>query len=802
MKDYIKDWNISLADFNTGNFGSATKTFRVPKAYRKYYTTIDSAGKEVYNEDQAFKELATIFADAIVHRNKILLKTDLLEKVNLFVSTDAELKIGLKQFDVEVSCNDRLVPKVNSKIVIGNDEYTISNVVMVDNKRLIYNITLLTGLTNNYTAYEYLYIKDDTYFVYQAHTIENTIKALYRGIAFACTNYNIWEVKKDISVKGSNWTLPNMSSDWVLSSDRFGIDANTALENAEWNKYKIEECDDDCITKTIIFDDCIYYTGSTFDYTEYIRQLVKDAKPKYLGEYGSLQDWDNRTDKKDGEMGLIITDGTNNNFLVVDTTTGQHTFKNWTFLSGYIDNSIDALQSQITDNKDIINDNANNLTQLDAYTGIKETQTSNPINVLTAEVNADNTNSAGQDTFTWDTNSLLLNSAIIPNSDNIFAKLEFNPNYPLTGTIEKIDIIYPVSKLGSDVDIPFSNFPDAKINITKTNDTTYKAILKLGKVSPFVSSAKITFFGYNEEQSLNKRIESVKTTADANKTKIDSNTTEILNNKTEIANLEKKGIYKGTYATLSDARTSIPNPKLGDYILVGTAAPFLEYIYDTDWEQAGTSNNVIQPSADQLFDKTGGTPLSYTKAEAIADHQKLDEINNNRLFDDTSTSSSAVLSKQLQVKSTNGISIQGDGGRDLGILGYRNGQGTLIETGGRQTTIEKIIDKTNDVKKDITSTYRTRNWTDTDDGKKVKITFGSSYTIGFLQKQEGKWHAFGHFTDFGVRAADDRRLRIASWYQSENFIQAFQQSGTTDGFKPNGYFESNRLYISKFEIWE
>lgn len=56
----------------------------------------------------------------------------------------------------------------------------------------------------------------------------------------------------------------------------------------------------------------------------------------------------------------------------------------------------------------------------------------------------------------------------------------------------------------------------------------------------------------------------------------------------KMSSLEKKGSFKGTYATLAQAQAKLPNPLDGDYILVGTQSPYQEYIFENNiWEQGG-----------------------------------------------------------------------------------------------------------------------------------------------------------------------------------------------------------------------
>lgn len=345
---------------------------------------------------------------------------------------------------------------------------------------------------------------------------------------------------------------------------------------------------------------------------------------KYLGEFGGLSDWDNRPNKKDGQLGFIIGAGQNSNELVLDSTTGQHFFKDWTFLAGYVDNAINALQSQVSDNK---------------------------------------------------------------------------------------------------------------------------------------------------------------TQIASNKTNIATNTAEIIKNKTEIANLEKKGIFRGTYATLADARAAISNPTRGDYTLIGTSDPYVEYIYDTDWEQAGTSSSVILPSNDQLFDKTGGTPFALTKQEAIDDHRRLSEITDNKLLDETSGSNK--ITKAEIITDHNALSLITDD--------------RLFDDANQKN---KMINLTNQSRRDITSSYKTRTWKDSDEGKKIWITGtteGNNRTaIGFISKNYG----YGAKLSFVYKDGSGWQSGTFLWFADGtdkylSYAETFSATGDSPSLN-----RGNIRTIEKFEIWE
>lgn len=122
----------------------------------------------------------------------------------------------------------------------------------------------------------------------------------------------------------------------------------------------------------------------------------------------------------------------------------------------------------------------------------------------------------------------------------------------------------------------------------------------------------------------------------ANANKIAANSKLIETAQIDIAVLKAIGSFKGTYPTLNDAITAIQNPLKGDYVLIGVIAPYTEYIYDSNWEQAGQVNHPLTLTAvsaqqdpkiaaakQQALDES---KLDYESKIAAAKQQTLDEV--------------------------------------------------------------------------------------------------------------------------------------------------------------------------------
>lgn len=107
-----------------------------------------------------------------------------------------------------------------------------------------------------------------------------------------------------------------------------------------------------------------------------------------------------------------------------------------------------------------------------------------------------------------------------------------------------------------------------------------------------------------------------------NATAIGANTLNITANTNDIATLRSIGRYRGTYADIAERDAAITTPNDGDYTLIGTAAPFIEWVYDGNglvWEQAGSSGGVTSTFGDGAATNTQSRAVTNTEFTGLAE---------------------------------------------------------------------------------------------------------------------------------------------------------------------------------------
>lgn len=267
IKNEFNNWDLSLAEMEAGGFGSSTRTFRVPAQYKKYYTTTDAQGNEVYNKELAFKEAALLFVNAIIHRYQDkLLTAGLYETALLIGKTTQKTSINDTTTQIKLIENLYVEPQFGANIYFGNlAQDTVINVFKdsTDQSGLTYNLQLISGLQVNIDEDTEVLLTSEDAYIYMEHTRNNVKASIYKGIQFASQNREFWQIVKDSSFSGPNWSFNSQTSNRILSNDIFGIEANTLLENAELDEYKIIEHEDGY--KEIYYKGQKLYTSNKFD---------------------------------------------------------------------------------------------------------------------------------------------------------------------------------------------------------------------------------------------------------------------------------------------------------------------------------------------------------------------------------------------------------------------------------------------------------------------------------------------------------------------------------------------------------
>lgn len=274
FKNYLDDWRLSLEEFESGGYGSSTRTFRVPKMYEEYYTTINEENQKVYQKQLAFKEIAIVLCNAVYHRFAYLFsKVDLFETALNIGTNLQEIKQGDASFKFKLTTNYTIPPQVNEVIYFGNN-LTLSTAITKsvtldksDTKGLTYIIETVQPIELDYPASSNVYITNKLMFVYMPSTINFVKAAIYKGIQYASLNREFWQITKDSSFTGASWSFSNQTSTRILTNDIFGIEANALLENALLDKYEIYETDNG--NKHMYFDNKLLYSSSVFDINQH-----------------------------------------------------------------------------------------------------------------------------------------------------------------------------------------------------------------------------------------------------------------------------------------------------------------------------------------------------------------------------------------------------------------------------------------------------------------------------------------------------------------------------------------------------
>lgn len=196
-------------------------------------------------------------------------------------------------------------------------------------------------------------------------------------------------------------------------------------------------------------------------------------------------------------------------------------------------------------------------------------------------------------------------------------------------------------------------------------------------------------------EALNVKVIAVKYIADNNKTDVGNlfaqtsinksnitsisnavttNTNAIAKNTSDIITLKSIGSYKGTFATAAARDAAIPSPLKGDYVLVGTAAPYQEYIFETTWEQGGIVSNTTAVNLDDYYKKIE----TYSQGEVDTKTNALDgKIVENTA--DITTNTNAIATNVTNIGNKQnaidaGITVAGSNGNVVIAINTLNTQ--------------------------------------------------------------------------------------------------------------------------------
>jgi len=165
--------------------------FRVPALYQEYFTD-----GNVFNRERAFKEIATILCNVIVHRYMNLLsKVDLLETALNIGTNPFQINSGDTSFRYKLKFNLTIPPQINETIYFTNPNHSITSALTksvrideTDSQGLTYIIETVEPLSVNIKPNTDIYINNRLMYVFMPHTIANVKGAIYKGIQHASLN--------------------------------------------------------------------------------------------------------------------------------------------------------------------------------------------------------------------------------------------------------------------------------------------------------------------------------------------------------------------------------------------------------------------------------------------------------------------------------------------------------------------------------------------------------------------------------------------------------------------------------------